>query len=310
MSQRIDIDTDSPIWKYHLLRAALNRFQQVPADLDEPSLSSAQRLAVRSFQIESLALGSDEARDTHLAPHELDAALKEIEGKYEEEVDFLADLNRNGLDEDGLRLAVDRELRFNAVMNRVAARAAKINDLDVQIYYHMNQEKLSQPETRTARQILITVNEDYPENRREAALQRIEAIARRVGNKPKRFAEQAGKHSECPTAMNGGLLGRVPRGQLYPELDEVLFGMKAGAVSQVIESELGFHVLLCEAIHDAGTPSFKQAEPSIREHLKKRQRKICQQGWLTRLSEQQATAEEPAEARTAEPQPAEVNGHV
>ncbi|MGB1109608.1 MAG: nitrogen fixation protein NifM [Gammaproteobacteria bacterium] len=302
-------ETDSQVWNYHLLRAALNRFQQVPADLDEDSLAVATRVARRSLQIESLALSSEEARDMPLGEHAIESALKEIEGKYEEREDYLADLKRNGLDEAGMRTALDRELRFNAVMDRVAARSARINDLDVQLYYHMHQEQLSQPETRTARQILITVNEDFPENTADAALDRIKLIAKRVINKPKRFAEQAGKHSECPTAMNGGLLGRIPRGQLYPELDEALFEMDEGTISPVIESELGYHLLFCEQIHPEGPPPYKEAEPAIRERLAKRQRKLCQQGWLSKLAQQQADNTKPVNVGSANEPRTEASAH-
>ncbi len=192
-------------------------------------------------------------------------------------------MTRNGIDVAGLRAALHRELKVEAVLERVGSRAATVGDVDITIYYHMHKHRFHKPETRTARHILITINPDFPENRRAAALARIETIAQRVRRKPKRFAEQAQKYSECPTAMQGGLLGQLPRGQLYPELDMALFSLSPGRVSETIESSLGFHLLLCEAVHPAGPISLKEARPRIREILKKRGRRMCQRSWLAGL---------------------------
>ena len=141
-------------------------------------------------------------------------------------------------------------------------------------------ELFEQPETRTVRHILVTINDDYQENDRETARKRMEDVLQRVRKKPKRFDEQALKHSECPTAMNGGLLGKIPKGQLYPELDEVLFSMKEGEVSDIVESTIGFHILYCEKVRLAGPVSFKEAEQRVIEKLQSRRKRMCQRNWV------------------------------
>lgn len=51
--------------------------------------------------------------------------------------------------------------------------------------------------------------------------------------------------------MEGGLLGNVTPGKLYPELEPVAFALTAGQISPVVESEIGFHILRCDEIHPA-----------------------------------------------------------
>jgi peptidyl-prolyl cis-trans isomerase C len=85
--------------------------------------------------------------------------------------------------------------------------------------------------------------------------------------------------------MDGGTLGEVKAGQLYPELDSVLFSMEEGEISQIIESEMGFHILLCEKIKPGKRVPFTKAEPKIREILEERQRRSCQKEWLAALKE-------------------------
>ena len=121
-------------------------------------------------------------------------------------------------------------------------------------------EQFRRPETRLARHILITINDTIAENTRSAAGKRINAIQARLAKEPQRFEEQALKHSECPTALDGGKLGDLPRGKLFPELDKALFELKAGEVSGVLESELGFHVLRCDTITEAGVLGLRRCQ--------------------------------------------------
>jgi len=127
------------------------------------------------------------------------------------------------------------------------------------------------------------VDTTYPENRREAALQRAKMIAKRLARNPDRFAEQAMKHSECPTALQGGEIGRVKRGSLHPELDTVLFQMREGAVSDVVESEVGYHVLLCEKIHAAGIAPPAEVLPKLLEQMQERAVSRAQKCWVEQL---------------------------
>jgi len=88
------------------------------------------------------------------------------------------------------------------------------------------------------------------------------------------------RHSECPTALQGGDLGTVPRGALYPELDAVLFTLKKREVSTVVESEIGLHILLCKQIHAAETLSLAKATPKIRELMQERAKQTIIRTWL------------------------------
>ena len=108
-------------------------------------------------------------------------------------------------------------------------------------------------------------------------------ISVKLQKKPYKFADLALKHSECPTALQGGVLGIVPRGKLYPELDAVLFSLKVGAISDIVESEIGYHLLLCKQIQKAETLSLQKATPKIRQLMNDRSRQACQRAWLAGL---------------------------
>jgi peptidyl-prolyl cis-trans isomerase C len=270
-------------YRYHLLRAAIERFQSDLVALDERQLMEVESQARRTFDLESLVLSSCEALDVIIPEQRLATALKELRARYPDSSAFEDDLTRNGLDENILRRALRRELTFDAILQRVGSYAPPITEVDERLFYELHHERFSTPERRTARHILITINDDYPENARHAALARIEAIASKVGERLERFGELARGHSECPTAMEDGSLGIVTRGQLYPSLDNALFNLNEGCLSGILESELGFHLLLCERIEPARSVSFDQARPKITAVLERRRQREAQKDWIASL---------------------------
>ncbi len=268
---------------YLALKAAQKLYGKSPAALEAGETERVQSMAQKQYQLETRILATPEARDAMVPPATLDAALQEIRGRYANEDEFDEDLVRNGLDVRSFSEALERELKVEAILEKVGARAEKVSDTDVELYYQYHPDQFRRPETRLARHILVTINESIPETTREAARQRIEEIAARLHKEPQRFEEQALKHSECPTALEGGKLGDLPRGKLFPELDASLFAMQAGEVSGVLESELGFHILCCEAITPASVLGLEQARPHIRKVLVQKRKRSMQQVWMKEL---------------------------
>jgi peptidyl-prolyl cis-trans isomerase C len=268
---------------YLELKTAQNLFGKAPTELAEDERAQVQTLARRQFHLEARVLRATEARDTVVPAASLAAALEEIRKRYPEPAELDADLARNGLDQDSYLAALERELKVEAILEKVGSRASQVSEIDVELYWQYHPEQFRRPETRRARHILVTLNPELADNTAPVARTRIEAIAARLVKDPKRFEEQALKHSECPTALQGGRLGDVKQGQLYPELDTALFTMTAGQISGVLESPLGYHLLWCEAIQEERELGLEQARSRIREMLEQHRKRICQQAWLKQL---------------------------
>jgi peptidyl-prolyl cis-trans isomerase C len=280
---------EDPAFNYHLLRSALDHCKRNLSALDGEQFREVRSKAERSYRLESLVLTSPEAKGLVIAEAQLDAAVSEVAGRYPSADDFEDDLGTNGLDRDVLRDALRRELIFDAVMQRVGAKAPDINEIDLRLFFEMHSDRFEFPELRRARHILISINPEFQENTRPAALARAETLTSTLRDKPNRFPDLARRCSECPTAMEGGKLGEVRRGTLYPELDEALFNLAEGEISDIVESEIGFHILLCEKIKSGRRIPFSKAAPRIREILEARRRRNCQKAFLARLQQDKAS---------------------
>ena len=258
-------------------------FKKTPDELQADELRQAVAQAVNEFKIESRILNAPEAGAVIISDKELQAAYQEIRDRYVDDEAFFSDLEKNHLDKDSLNAALYRQCRVNVVMELIASRAPDVNEVEIGLYYHLHPEQFNLPERREASHLFISINPDYPENTRETAWSRMQELKAKLHKKPYKFAELALKHSECPTALQGGVLGIVPRGKLYPELDAVLFSIKAGEISDIVESEIGFHIVLCKQIQRAETLSLQKAAPKIRELMLERSRRTCQRAWLASL---------------------------
>ncbi len=273
----------APEYAYHLLRSALAKFGRTPAELTADQITLARTQADASFELESRALSSTETDGIVISERRVDEALQGIVNRYASQQEFLSDLENNNLNERLLRTALYRELMFDAVMARVAADSIEVSELDILLFYEAHWQRFARPQTRVARQILVTINPEFPDNTREKVKQRMSRIQKCLRANPERFAELARKYSECPSALEGGKLGRLPQGKLYPELDAVLFGLPEGGVSDVVETELGLHLLYCEKIYLPRTAPLSEARPKIREIMEQRQRRRSQKIWLDAL---------------------------
>ncbi len=275
---------------YLTLKLAAKLFSKPLESLAADELRRVTAVAARQREIETLILTAPEAGNVMLPETSIVASLNEIRSRYDGDEDYHADLDRIGLDALSLRQAVERDMVVEAVLEKVVARAAAVTDTEVEIFWFMHRNRFRRVETRVLRHILVTINEQLAGSERQAARAKIDAIRSRLMNSPERFAEQALKHSECPTAMSGGLLGAVPRGQLYPELEAAAFALEESALSDVVESELGYHLIRCKTINPERELPFDEARMKIREHLEQQRRSICQKSWINALRRQALAA--------------------
>ncbi len=268
---------------YLTLKVAGEIFRKSPAALATSERKRVEEVAARQRRIERRILTTPEAVQVVLPPSAIEQSVAAIRGRYDSHEDFVADLASNGLDEALLQRAIAQDLVVEAVLEGVASRAGAVGDTDVEIFYLMHQERFRKPETRALRHILVTINDVLAGSARGEAQARIEGIRLRAAGSGERFEKAALEHSECPTAMNGGFLGRVPRGQLFAELEPAAFALAAGETSAVLESPLGFHILHCDGIDPERQLRLDEVGASIRSQLEDARRAKVQKAWIAGL---------------------------
>ena len=147
-----------------------------------------------------------------------------------------------------------------------------LNEQDLKSYYEQNLQRLSSKEERRASHILITAAKDSPEAEKKAARVKAEELLKLVKAKPASFADVARKNSQDPgSAVKGGDLDYFGRGAMVKAFEDAAFSMKTSDISDLVESEFGYHIIQLTDIKAAKAQSFESMRPSLEADLKKQQ---------------------------------------
>jgi peptidyl-prolyl cis-trans isomerase D len=151
-------------------------------------------------------------------------------------------------------------------------KTIQLNEADLKTYYDQNIERLGGLEERRASHILINAPQDAASAEREKAKQRAQSLLDELRKTPQSFAELARQHSQDPgSAVNGGDLDFFARGAMVKPFEDAAFSLKKGEISEVVESEFGYHIIQLTDIKTPKRPSFQELRPSLEAELKNQQ---------------------------------------
>lgn len=126
-----------------------------------------------------------------------------------------------------------------------------VEDGEVEDYYNANKQNFKDPETVSAKHILVETEEKAKEIKKEIS----SGIT---------FEDAAKKYSSCPSKEQGGNLGKFGRGQMVPEFEEVAFGLEIGIVSDPVKTQFGYHLIKIEQKSQGTIKSFEEVKNSIK----------------------------------------------
>ncbi len=164
------------------------------------------------------------------------------------------------------------DIEFLVLDIETLRQSVTLNEQDLKSYYEQNLQRLSSKEERRASHILITATKDAPEAERKVARAKAEELLKSVKAKPASFAEVARKNSQDPgSALKGGDLDFFGRGAMVKVFEDAVFSMKKSDISDLVESEFGYHIIQVTDIKAPKAQSFESLRPSLEADLKKEQ---------------------------------------
>ena len=137
---------------------------------------------------------------------------------------------------------------------------AKVTDADLKSYYEKNRSNYTVPESRSVRHILVKTKADAD---------RIRTQLVNGGD----FAALAKANSEDPgSAIQGGDLGYFSPGQMVPQFNDVAFKLAPGAVSDLVETQFGFHIIKVVDKQAGRTVTLDEVKPQLTQFLESQNR--------------------------------------
>ena len=156
-----------------------------------------------------------------------------------------------------------RIVRYGLVDTNQARQQVQVSDDELKAEYQQNIQQYQVPNRVHVEHILfMTVGK--PDAEVEEIRKKAEDVLKQA-KKGTNFEDLAKKNSEDPgTKDKGGDLGWVIQGQTVPEFEKTAFSLPKGAVSDLVKTQYGFHIIKVLDKETAHTKSFDEVKDSLR----------------------------------------------
>ena len=219
----------------------------------------AERLLLQEAKKMKLNAGKDEIQQEK---------KKYLERNFITETEFLKRLENARLTTED----ADRYFENNVIVYKFGnAKFGSINisDGEVKRYFDRNYEQFNGPERVAVSHILICHKESTGCSSDLTRQQAKEfAVNLRKDTTPENFSKLAKQYSSDKTGEEGGSLGFITRGSAMPTFEAAAFSLEKGGISDVVETEVGFHIIFVTAKQKARSTTFEQAKETIKRVLR------------------------------------------
>ena len=213
----------------------------------------------------------------------VDAAIKRLEKNNSLEEGQLAFmLEAEGKSLENYKNVIRNQIVVSKITGFELSSRASISEKKIAKYYHDNQKEFWESSQVRVKQILILFEMDDSEKIRKKKNMKIKKILAEL-KEGKDFAEAAKEYSEDVSASLGGDVGFVKKGQMVPEFEKVVFRLKEGEISDVVETEYGYHIIKVEEIQKGKTTPFKEVKNKIVDILLVSKRESALKTWMSEL---------------------------
>ncbi|NVN91579.1 MAG: peptidylprolyl isomerase [Desulfuromonadales bacterium] len=198
---------------------------------------------------------------------QVDEKISQGKKRFPTEQDFEKAIKALDMTESSLRDYTRRDIVISNYVQQNFASKITVSEEESKKFYDQNADKFKQPETVRASHILIGVDPKATDEDKKKAREKIESVRRALAGGSD-FAKLAKENSTCPSSQQGGDLGYFGKGQMVPAFEQVAFSLKPGEISDVVETQFGYHIIKVMDKKDASTVPFKDAKPRIDDYLK------------------------------------------
>jgi len=223
------------------------------------------------------------AKGVTVRDEDVDAYLAEVKSRNNmNDEQFAAALAQQGMTLDQYRASITSELEKSQLVNREIRSRVTISPEDVERYYETHKSDYAE-RPKVELSAIILRKDDLATAEESEALRARATQLQKEAKGSWRFGALAEKNTQGPGADDGGKLGTFEHGQLDPAIEAVVFDMKKGDVSDVIETADAFYIVKLDDVEDEGHAELDDdMKNQIREKLYEEALATRFEGWLTK----------------------------
>lgn len=146
------------------------------------------------------------------------------------------------------------EILTQMTINKVLSDVT-VTDDEIKDFYDNNKANFQEDATVSAKHILVDSEEQANE------------IKEKIDNGELTFEEAAMKYSSCPSKEQGGSLGVFGKGMMVPEFEKAAFEAEIGKVTDAVQTQFGYHLILVDAKNDPKEKEFDEVKEIVKSQL-------------------------------------------
>jgi peptidyl-prolyl cis-trans isomerase SurA len=198
--------------------------------------------------------------------------------------DLQKGVEASGLSWEDYKTTIRNGLLQKEVVQREVGSRVDISPDEVKQYYDAHPQEFTLPERVTLSEISVSTEGKSPED--FAALRsKAEGLRTSVINGDD-FGQVARLYSQGSTAKDGGALGTFKRGELSPQIEDIVFQMKKYQLTDVIQTRTGFEFMLVDDHLQAGLQPIDSVQTEIRNTIHAQKVQPLLRDYLAELREQ------------------------
>ena len=202
------------------------------------------------------------ARSIEVSPEEVAAMFENVKIMFPSEDKFKQALEEQGLSPTLLSKRLEDQARIKRLVEQEVKLRISVDGEEARQYYETNRDKFFHGIQYRLQHILI---KNIPGKESEAAAKAQEVLAKIKEGAD--FSLLAKEYSEDPNTPVSGDLGFLEKDELMPEMKEIVETLKAGEVSGVIKTRLGYEIIKVGAIKEASAKGFDEVKEEITQKL-------------------------------------------
>ena len=222
--------------------------------------------AINQLVAKTLLTEAVEKEQITATPEELAAAKAKIEASMPEGMTLADLLSQRGITPEQFEQEFNAEFRINKLIEKQTESLAKVGDEEAQAFYSENPTQFAQPETASARHILIgfdPADTDEAKAEKKAKAEKVREQLLAGGD----FAALAATESDDPGSKETGGLYTFPRGQMVPAFEEAAFTQPIGEVGPLVETQFGYHIIKVDERKESRTIPYTEVQSNLVQFL-------------------------------------------
>lgn len=196
-------------------------------------------------QIADIEIIYDQAKKDNLLPteEEVNTKFKELKANIDADENYKKSLENIGVTDEFLKKQQEQDLALNNFKENFD-KTTTVSDEEIQNYYDKDKENFYQ--VKASHILISTLDENGKElsdDKKKEAKAKAEEVLKKI-EAGEEFAALAKEYSaDTGSAAEGGDLGYFKKGVMVAEFEDAAFGLEAGEVSDIVETQFGYHII-------------------------------------------------------------------